>query len=109
MIGNVVVDTDFGRLVGFENHGGRTLLDDGQPALGTVVKGNGNNDSTSEEGAITNNCFGTYLHGSVLPKNPAFADLLLHRGLQRRHGSVALEPLDDMLELSAAQVAAQRP
>ncbi len=85
------------------------MLDDGQAPLGTVVRGNGNNDSTVEEGAITNNCFGTYLHGSVLPKNPVFADLLLQRGLQRRHGKVTLEPLDDTLEVSAAQAAALRP
>jgi hypothetical protein len=109
MIGNVVVATEFGRLVGFENHGGRTLLDVGQTALGEVVKGNGNNDSTREEGAVTNNCFGTYLHGSVLPKNPVFADELLHRGMERRHGGVTLQQLDDEAELAAAQSAALRP
>jgi len=109
MIGNVVVATEFGRLVGFENHGGRTLLDAGQTALGEVVKGNGNNDSTREEGAITNNCFGTYLHGSVLPKNPAFADELMRRGMERRHGGVTLQQLDDEAELAAAQSAALRP
>ncbi len=109
MIGNVVVDSDFGRLVGFENHGGRTMLAAGQAALGKVVKGNGNNDVTDEEGAVTNNCFGTYLHGSVLPKNPRFADELLMRGMARRHGPVTLEPLDDGAEMAAAQSAAGRP
>lgn len=109
MIGNVVVDSDFGRLVGFENHGGRTMLAAGQVALGKVVKGNGNNDVTDEEGAVTNNCFGTYLHGSVLPKNPQFADELLMRGMARRHGAVSLEPLDDRAEMAAADSAAGRP
>lgn len=109
MIGNVIVDSDFGRLVGFENHGGRTMLAAGQTALGKVVKGNGNNDTTDEEGAVTNNCFGTYLHGSVLPKNPRFADELLMRGMARRHGPVTLEPLDDGVEMAAAQSAAGRP
>ena len=109
MIGNVVVVTEFGRLVGFENHGGRTLLDIGQAPLGRVVRGNGNNDSTGEEGAVTNNCFGTYLHGSVLPKNPIFADELLRRGMERRHGGVSLQQLDDTAELAAAESAALRP
>ncbi len=109
MIGNVIVATEFGRLVGFENHGGRTLLDIGQAPLGQVVRGNGNNDSTGEEGAVTNNCFGTYLHGSVLPKNPIFADELLRRGMERRHGGVSLQQLDDTAELAAAESAALRP
>lgn len=109
MIGNVIVESDLGRLVGFENHGGRTMLAAGQAALGKVIKGNGNNDITDEEGAVTNNCFGTYLHGSVLPKNPRFADELLIRGMARRHGPVILEPLDDEQELAAAHSAAGRP
>ncbi len=109
MIGNVIVESDFGRLVGFVNHGGRTKLDSGQAALGRVTKGNGNNDSGSDEGAVTRNCFGTYLHGSVLPKNPGFADELLRLGMQRRHGPVSLDQLDDSLELAAARSAAARP
>ena len=109
MIGNVIVESAFGRLVGFENHAGRTALDTGQAALGTVVKGNGNNDTGSDEGAVKHHCFGTYLHGSVLPKNPEFADGLLTRGMQRRHGSVSLERLDDELEVAAARSAAKRP
>jgi CobQ-like glutamine amidotransferase family enzyme len=110
MIGNVVVDTPHGRLVGFENHSGRTLLDERQPALGRVVKGFGNDGESGEEGAVVGNCFGTYLHGSLLPKNPGFADELLLRALRRRHGpDVALEPLDDALEAAAAAAAAKRP
>lgn len=109
MIGNVVVDSEFGRLVGFENHGGRTRLDDDQAALGTVVKGHGNDGESGREGAVVGNCFGTYLHGSVLPKNPGFADALLARSLERRHAGVVLEPLDDSVELAAAESAARRP
>jgi len=110
MIGNIVVSTLWGELVGFENHSGRTLLDPGQAALGKVKKGYGNNETRGEEGAVTANCFGTYLHGSLLPKNPAFADELLSRALHRREGKeVALAPLDDRLEHLAAQAAARRP
>jgi hypothetical protein len=110
MIGNVVVDTLWGELVGFENHSGRTMLDPGQTALGRVRRGYGNNDTSAEEGAVVGNCFGTYLHGSVLPKNPAFADELIRRALQRRSGAVvALDPLDDTIERRAAETAAGRP
>jgi CobQ-like glutamine amidotransferase family enzyme len=110
MIGNVVVDSPWGRLVGFENHSGRTLLDDGQAPLGTVVKGHGNDGTSGSEGAVRANCFGTYLHGSLLPKNPRFADELVRRALERRRGGpVTLEPLDDTLEEQAAESAARRP
>jgi CobQ-like glutamine amidotransferase family enzyme len=110
MIGNIVVGTPWGRLVGFENHSGRTILDEGQSPLGSVEKGNGNNDRTGDEGAVTLNAFGTYLHGSLLPKNPAFADELLLRALRRRHGDgFELPPLDDSLERQAADAAARRP
>ena len=110
MIGNVVVATPWGDLVGFENHSGRTLLDPGQASLGRVKKGYGNNETRRDEGALTGNCFGTYLHGSLLPKNPAFADELLARALRRRHGAgLTLEPLDDRLEHLAARAAARRP
>ena len=110
MIGNIVVSTQWGDLVGFENHSGRTLLDPGQAALGRVKKGYGNDETRREEGAVTANCFGTYLHGSLLPKNPAFADELLRRALSRRRGQgVVLEPLDDRLEHLAARAAARRP
>jgi CobQ-like glutamine amidotransferase family enzyme len=95
-------------LVGFENHGGRTYLGDGATPLARVCHGHGNNGRDRTEGARYRNCFGTYLHGSLLPKNPAFADLLLTLALRRTHGADAtLSPLDDRLEL-AAHAAASR-
>lgn len=109
MIGNIVLDTPWGGLVGFENHSGRTFLADGQQSLGSVRKGYGNNETTSDEGAVTRNAFGSYLHGSLLPKNPGFADELILRALRRRLGpSAALEALDDDLEHRAAQAAVRR-
>jgi len=109
MTGNIVVDSPFGRLVGFENHSGRTVLDTGQQALGTVRQGFGNNGDTGDEGAIVANTIGTYLHGPVLPKNPALADHLLLGAQSRRYDVDELEPLDDELALRAAKVAAPRP
>lgn len=109
MIGNVVAHASFGRLVGFENHGGRTTLDPDQEALARVEKGYGNDGESRLEGAVAVNCFGTYLHGSVLPKNPVLADELLRRGMARRHPGVELGSLDDSVELAAAESASKRP
>lgn len=109
LIGNIVVQTPFGRMVGFENHSGQTYLSPEQLPLGAVTKGYGNNDSTHKEGAVTNNAFGTYMHGPVLPKNPRFADELIRRAAERRYGQVKLNNLDDSVAYRAADVAAKRP
>jgi CobQ-like glutamine amidotransferase family enzyme len=108
MIGNVVVQRNDGTtLVGFENHSGRTFLGEGVQALGKTVTGNGNNGEDGLEGCAQavekGYVYGTYLHGSLLPKNPLLADELIKRALARRHGSVSLQPLDDTLENRAHQ------
>ncbi len=97
-IGNVVVEWQRETLVGFENHGGRTHLEEGVEPLGRVVAGFGNNGEDEGEGAVYRNAYGTYLHGSLLPKNPRFADHLIEAALRRRHRDLALEPLDDRVE-----------
>jgi len=107
-IGDVVVETPFGEVAGFENHGGRTYLDPGQEPFGRVVRGGGNNASDGTEGARYKNAIGTYLHGSLLPKNPAVADALLLAALRRKYGPEAeLAPLDDHVELAAHRGASQ--
>jgi CobQ-like glutamine amidotransferase family enzyme len=109
MIGNIVLDSPWGRLVGFENHSGSTTLTKGQNALGKVLKGYGNQPKGHFEGAINHNAVGTYLHGPVLPKNPALADYLITEALKRKNFTEPLRPLDDQLELRAAVAAARRP
>lgn len=99
-IGNVVVKWNGETLVGFENHGGRTYLGSGVQPLGYIVTGNGNNGD-GWEGAVYKNTYGTYLHGSLLPKNPRFADHLLLLALGRRNSHVVLEPIDDSVEDAA--------
>ena len=110
-IGDVVVDTDIETLnpktlVGFENHSGRTYLGPKALPLGAVVVGHGNNGEDRTEGAVQGKMIGTYSHGSCLPKNPWLADKLLAWALERRHGSVTLQPLDDTEERAASDQAA---
>lgn len=101
-IGDVILDTASGEVVGFENHGGRTYLGPGQAPFGRVKRGAGNNHEDGTEGARRNNAIGTYLHGSLLPKNPALADELILAALRRRYGeSVELAALDDSAEANA--------
>lgn len=102
-IGNILTHVGFlpGEsqvLIGFENHSGRTYLGPGCRPLGKVLKGFGNNGEDRLEGARYRNCFGTYLHGPLLPKNPAFADYLIRLALERRYGKTELAPLDDLIE-----------
>ena len=102
-VGNVVALWEGETIVGFENHGGRTYLNEGQRALADVVSGFGNNGGDGLEGARVKNAYGTYLHGAVLPKNPHLADCLIRLALERRYGPEAadLDPLDDGAALRA--------
>ena len=102
-IGNLVAEVDLDgtprTLVGFENHSGQTYLGPGSRPLGKVLQGGGNNGEDGTEGAIYRDAYGCYLHGSLLPKNPWFADHLISRALHRRYGeTIPLAPLDDTLE-----------
>jgi CobQ-like glutamine amidotransferase family enzyme len=111
-IGNILINVeklglDPPTLVGFENHSGKTYLGQGLDPLGTVIRGSGNNGEDGSEGVHAGNIFGTYLHGSLLPKNPHFADLLIERALARQ-GAVGLVPLDDTAELAAHHAIKQR-
>lgn len=91
-------------LVGFENHGGRTRLKKKSSAkpLGEVLIGEGDNEDGTSDGVIYKNTIATYMHGSVLPKNPHLADFLLEKALEHKYGKkISLKPLDDDDEVSA--------
>jgi lipid II isoglutaminyl synthase (glutamine-hydrolysing) len=107
-IGNVVVESQWGDLVGFENHSGLTHLGVGQPPMGKVKVGRGNNGSDGAEGAIYKNAIGCYLHGSLLPKNPAVTDWLIEQSLRRRDPNFTLAPLADATEHAARSTAIER-
>jgi CobQ-like glutamine amidotransferase family enzyme len=111
MIGDVLLDCAWAgqTLAGFENHAGRTYLDDGATPLGSVIHGFGNDGVSGDEGCRNGRVYGTYLHGPLLPRNPWFADRLLADALFRRAGEpVELAPLDDELEQQAHAVSSQR-
>ena len=96
-------------VVGFENHSGKTYLGEGVSPLGKMLKGYGNNGEDQTEGARYKNVFGTYSHGSLLPKNPVLCDFILQTALERKYGKIApLVPLDDTLELNANEYMKQR-
>lgn len=109
LIGNLVISSPFGEMVGYENHGGKTVLDAAQESLGSVKKGAGNNGGDKTEGAIYKNVFGTYMHGSLLPKNPVFADALIEKAIIRRYGEFEPNVIDDSFANKAQAVARGRP
>lgn len=112
-IGNVLVDISAlglqpSTLVGFENHAGRTFLGPGLDPLGTCLAGSGNNGADGLEGVVSGTVVGTYLHGSLLPKNPHLTDHLLAIALAHRTPGAELEPLDATEELAAHRAMAER-
>jgi CobQ-like glutamine amidotransferase family enzyme len=104
-IGNVSIRRpDGSMLVGFENHSGLTTLGRDVQPLGKVLRGHGNNGQDGTEGGMFGHLYGTYLHGSLLPKNPTLADELISKALARRYGQVILPALaNDQLEAQAHQ------
>jgi lipid II isoglutaminyl synthase (glutamine-hydrolysing) len=114
MIGDVLLDCELEpgvrrTLAGFENHAGRTYLDDGAEPLGRVVAGFGNDGESGWEGCRVGRAVGTYLHGPLLPRNPWFADWLLAQALAHRFDEPPeLAPLPDELEEDAHAVSSER-
>lgn len=110
MIGDVLLETELGPVAGFENHAGRTYLDEGAEPLGRVLSGFGNDGASGYEGCRLLRAIGTYLHGPLLPRNPHLADWLLAQALAHRDGGEPPElgPLPDELESQAALVSAER-
>ena len=94
--------------IGFENHGGRTYLQDVQP-LGKVIKGYGNNGEDGTAGAFYRNAIATYAHGPLLPKNPFIADWLIQKAWQNKYQQeITLTPLDDSLAIAGRKAMLQK-
>lgn len=110
LIGNTVTTSEqFGEIVGYENHSGKTYLAATEAPFAKVIGGAGNNGEDRTEGVLHNNAIGTYLHGPLLPKNPVIADFLIGTALERRYDDGFLEELDDSLVEQARRIAKTRP
>ncbi|MCA9338588.1 glutamine amidotransferase, partial [Candidatus Saccharibacteria bacterium] len=71
--------------------------------------GGGNNNQDKSEGARYRNVIGTYLHGSLLPKNPQIADWMLQIAITKKFGSFTPKPIDDSIADLARKHAFKRP
>lgn len=110
MIGNITTRNEqFGEIIGYENHSGQTFLSKSVQPLGKVIKGAGNNGQDEYEGAMYRHVIGTYLHGSLLPKNPAVADWLIEKAATKRYGDFTPTVIDDRFASEARKIALQRP
>jgi len=110
LIGNIITHSEqFGDIIGYENHSGQTFLGHQASALGTVRIGAGNNLVDVSEGVRYKNVIGSYLHGSLLPKNPAIADYLIEQAVINKYGKFVGKKIDDSLTDLARKVAAKRP
>lgn len=112
MVGNIITESvPFGEIIGYENHSGKTTLEGDTLPLGLVKLGAGNNGEDNTEGARYKNVIGTYLHGSLLPKNPRIADFLISEAMAKKYPDdfTKLKALDDSLADKARKVAITRP
>lgn len=107
LIGNIVVDAPFlgTEVVGFENHNGRVKT--ALPPVGRVKCGHGHDDG-GKEGVLYKNTVATYMHGPLLPKNPALADYLILAALKGKYGDEVLAPIDSSAEIAAHDYAVGR-
>jgi len=110
LIGNIVTQSnDFGEIIGYENHSGQTFLSPKTTPLGRVIKGAGNNGHDETEGARYRNVIGSYMHGSLLPKNPAIADFLIEKAVTKKYGEFTPTVIDDRFANLAREIALKRP
>ena len=91
-------------IIAFENHSPSLILGSELTPLARIAVGEGNRTGDSSEGVRYKNFYGCHGHGPLLSKNPAFADFLLKKALERKYGAASLPPLDDSFELSARNV-----
>jgi len=110
LIGNIVTHSEqFGDIIGYENHSGQTFLGQNVHALGRVRLGAGNNTIDVSEGATYKNVIGSYLHGSLLPKNPSIADFLIQKAVVKKYGKFTKNKIDDSFAELARKAALKRP
>lgn len=108
--GNIITQSaEFGQIIGYENHSGQTFLGKGVQPLGKVIKGAGNTGQDDTEGVRYRNIIASYLHGSLLPKNPAIADWLIEQAVMNKYGEFTPTVIDDRFAERARAIALKRP
>ena len=96
LVGNIIIeDAELGTIIGYENHGGRTVLGLSAQPFGLIVSGAGNNGEDKTEGIRYKHAIGTYLHGPLLPKNPSVADYLIQHAFEKKYQQ-PLPPLEQL-------------
>ncbi len=113
LIGDIAINTllpiENKRLLGFENHGGKTFLGKNLKPLGTVIKGYGNNGLDNTEGVIYKNVICTYMHGPILPINPDLTDYLIELALKTKYKEeIILKKIENFTEEEARKMIASR-
>lgn len=110
LIGNIsTISPTLGEIIGYENHSGQTYLGEKAEPFATVQLGAGNNTDDDTEGARYKNVIGTYLHGSILPKNPMVADYLIREAVTKKFGDMSQDIIDDSIAQEARSAASKRP
>lgn len=109
LIGNIILESEIlnDTIVGFENHGGRTYINNHTP-LGKVKYGYGNNDSKDFEGVVYKNVIATYLHGPLLPKNPHLTDYIIKCAISKKDENFSLDEINSEYELKAHKYILER-
>ena len=74
-----------------------------------IIKGAGNNGQDGTEGARYRNIIASYLHGSLLPKNPQLADFLIEKAIIKKYGDFTPTVIEDRFAELARTVAIKRP
>lgn len=107
-VGELVCDSPWGVLVGFENHA-RDYVGAERSAIGSVRAGVGNGipqvSGRNHEGVVMGTALGTHMHGPVLAKNPALADALLADAAA--HAGLSYEPSEQTRRLDEWAAAAR--
>lgn len=94
------------KIVGFENHGGRTYLGKNLSPFAIIEKGHGNNSQDKTEGLLYKNTIGSYFHGPILSRNPHIADMLIAKAVGSTELRPSQLPLDQLI--NSAHTASQK-
>jgi hypothetical protein len=106
--GDLVVESTWGRLVGYEYHLRDYRPATGERQLGDVVSGYGHASGSGHEGSIVGSAIGTAMRGPVLARNGALADHLVFRiadlrGLALEDPAPTLQRIDGLNGAIAAR------